>query len=82
MNTRTPLAPDSQNPTNPSSSPLTPTTREPAALDEDLRRFGTLSPMEQLERLEADGRRITAREREMRAAESQLNGKGSPDDQG
>lgn len=71
MNTRTPLASPAPSPTS-----ATPELEGSAGLDDDLRRFGSLSPLEQLERLEADARRITAREREMRAAESTLNGKG------
>lgn len=70
MNTRTPPVPDSSPLEASGSLPTTP--RGPAGLDDDLRRFGTLTPLEQLERLEEDARRLNDRERQMRAAECQV----------
>lgn len=65
MNTRTPLAP----PAIPTPTPIA-KPEGSAGLDEDLRRFSQLSPMEQLERLEADSLRVNEREIAMRAAEA------------
>lgn len=48
-------------------------TSEPTGFDDDLRKFTQLTPMEQLERLEVDGRRVREREWAMREAERQLN---------
>ena len=72
MNTRTPLDPAQG--ISPSSPALPSAAAEqgPAGLDEDLRRFMSLTPMEQLERLEADSERINRREQAMRAAEREL----------
>ena len=64
MNNRTPLAPPASSTRTPIANP-----EGSVALDDDLRRFSSLSPLEQLERLEADCWRVKERERAMRAAE-------------
>lgn len=41
--------------------------------DFDLRRFGALTPLQQLERLERDSRMLETYEKRMRAAEAELD---------
>lgn len=45
----------------------------------DLRRFNSLSPLEQLDKLTADSDRPHAYEKRMRAAEAELEAKGGTD---
>lgn len=73
MTSRTPPTPSPENSLCSSTAGAGPA----VLLDDglDLRRFASLSPLEQLDKLEADGQALGARERQVRAAEAELKAK-------